>query len=209
MPNGIPEPSDAAITTANELRFNDWQECRTTIGRLDTILVDLRKLGFSFITGLLTAGAFLNFLGVQTTKEVSAPSPDLRAAIFIAIMVLVAALFSIDTYYQVLLSGAVERALDLEEVTDPRIRITRYMSNNATDSMISYLILFMYLALLATAEGLGLLATGRLELLAKGLDLTLWPIGTRFWASLLVGVGVVASGLIYELWRRGFPGEDG
>jgi len=176
------------ITTTDDLRFEDWKECRNTIGRLDQLLADLRKYGFSIITGLLTAGAFLG----------KASTTDLSAAVFVTVMVLVAALFSVDTYYQVLLSGAVERALDLEVVTDPRIRVTKYLSINATDSKISYLILFLYLALLATAGGLGLLATG-------GLNLALWFIGTPFWVSLVVLVGLVASILIYTLWRRGFP----
>lgn len=100
----MPRPADAAITTAGDLRFEDWKECRATIGRFDMILEDLRKVGFFLITGLLTAGAFLNFLGVQTTQGVPAPLSDVRAAVFIAIMVLVATLFSVDTYYQVLLS---------------------------------------------------------------------------------------------------------
>jgi len=187
----MPEPADAKITTADDLRFKDWQECRTTIGRLDQTLEDLRKVGFSLITGLLTAGAFLNFLGVQTTQGVPAPSSDVRAAVFLAVMVLVAALFSVDTYYQVLLSGAIERALDLESQTTPPIRVTKYLSVNGTRSAISYIILALYLVLLATAEGLGLLAAGGLNLAPP------LPTGTWFWVwlaglmSLVPGVVVV------------------
>jgi len=187
----MPEPTDARITTADDLRFKDWQECRTTTGRLDTILEDLRKVGFSIITGLLTASAFLNFLGVTTTPGVPAPSTDVRAAVFIAVMVLVAALFSVDTYYEVLLSGAVERALDLEAQMEPPIRVTKYLSVNATRSGISYIILALYLVLLATAEGLGLFA-------ARGTNLVLaWPTGIWLGVSitgfviLVLGVGVM------------------
>jgi hypothetical protein len=145
------------ITTGDDLRLQDWKECRTTAGRLDTILVDLRKVGFSIITGLLTASAFLNFLGVPT-KSGSDPGTDVSAVVFITVMVLVAALFSADTYYQVLLSGAVERAMDLEAQTNPPIRITRYLSRNATRSGVSFVILGLYLVLLATGEGMGLFA---------------------------------------------------
>src|SRR5579872_5083994 len=60
--NWMPGPTDGMITTADDLRFKDWQECRTTTGRLDGTLEKLRKVGFSLITGLLTAGSFLNFL---------------------------------------------------------------------------------------------------------------------------------------------------
>lgn len=112
----LPNPATAA-----DVPLEEWKECRATIGRLDQILEDLRKFGFSIITGLLTAGAFL---GNSTT------SPDLSAAVFITVMVLVAALFSVDTYYQVLLSGAVEYAVDLEHQTLP-IKVTTHLSNYA------------------------------------------------------------------------------
>jgi hypothetical protein len=197
-----PEPA-FPIATTDDLRFNEWQECRTTIGRLDTILEDLRKVGFSLITGLLTASAFLNFLGVQTTQGVPAPSSDTRAAVFIVVMVLVAALFSIDTYYRVLLSGAVERALDLEAQTTPPIRVTKYLSVNSTRSGISYVILALYLVLLLTAEGLGLLATG-------GFYLTpVLPTGTWFWVW-LAGLVSFALGfvVVFLAYERSKPKPD-
>jgi hypothetical protein len=142
------------ITTGDDLRFEDWQECRKTIGRFDTILEDLRKFGFSLVTSLLTASAFLSFLGISNTP----PPTSVRAVVFITVMVLVTALFSVDTYYGVLLSGAVERALDLEKGTKPPIRVTKYLSVNATRSGISFAILALYIVLLATAGGMGLFA---------------------------------------------------
>lgn len=38
---------------------DDWQECRVTIGRMNTILEDLRKYGFSLVIGLLTASGLV------------------------------------------------------------------------------------------------------------------------------------------------------
>jgi hypothetical protein len=38
----------------------EWQKCRETADRLDGILVDLRKYGFTILTGLTTAGSFLS-----------------------------------------------------------------------------------------------------------------------------------------------------
>ena len=161
-------PSDdsapSPISTGDDLRMKEWAECRTMIGRFDTILADLRKFGFSLITGLLTAGAVLGFVGVQIP-------PNLRTTAFITIMILITALFSVDTYYQVLLSAAVERALDLEVLTSPkRIRVTKYLSVNATDSKAAYVTLFLYLLLLLMAGGLGLVPT-------EGLGLGLWKKG--------------------------------
>src|SRR5260370_41626188 len=87
------------------LAYREWCECRLTIGRLDSILADLRKYRFTLITGPLTASVFL---GAGTNR------PDAGVAAFIAVMVLVTALFSVDTYYPARLSGALARALDLE-----------------------------------------------------------------------------------------------
>jgi hypothetical protein len=144
--------SDVRITSVNDLRFHDWEECRKTIGRLDTILTDLRKFGFSIITGLLTASAFL------VIKPESLPSTG-GPAVFIVVMVLVATLFSVDTYYQVLVSGAAERALDLEAEMNPPIRVTKYLSINATRSGNAFVVLALYIVLLITAEGMGLFCT--------------------------------------------------
>jgi hypothetical protein len=182
------------ITTADDLRFIDWQECRKTIGRLDTILADLRKYGFSIIVSLLTAGAFLNFLGFLGSAG-TVPSPDARAAVFLTVMVLVAALFSVDSYYQVLLSGAVERALDLEAQTRSPIRVTKYLSVNAFESRIGFVILVLYIVLLAMAEGLGLFTADGLHL-ATGW----WPptlaVGPRviWWIVILIVIGFI-------IWR--------
>src|SRR5260370_18415006 len=41
------------------LAYREWRECRLTIGRLGTILADLRKYGFNLTTGLLTPSALL------------------------------------------------------------------------------------------------------------------------------------------------------
>jgi hypothetical protein len=177
-----------SITPATDLGFEDWQECRKTIGRFDTILEDLRKFGFSIITGLLGASGFLNFLGIPTSG--AAPAADASAAVFITVMVLVAALFSVDTYYSVLLSGAVERALDLEDKTSSRIKVTKTLSRNATRSGISFIILALYIALLATAEGMGLFAAHGLKNLAL-----CWP--HTFWGCVLVyAIGICAVGIL-------------
>lgn len=85
--------------------LEEWKECRGTIARLDGVLVDLRKYGFSLVTILITASGFFV---ENTEKQLSLP------AVSIGIMVLITALFAVDRYYTILLSAAVERALDLE-----------------------------------------------------------------------------------------------
>ena len=87
---------------------DEWTECRATIGRMDSVLADIRKYGFSLMTLLLTASALI------TTAN---PVAD-RVAASSAVTILVLVLFLMDRYWWVLFREAVERATELE--TRPR-----------------------------------------------------------------------------------------
>lgn len=63
--------------------------CRDAIGRLDGVLLDLRKVGFSFITALLAAGAVFGFLGMSTSDKVPPPPIEVRAAVFVILIGLI------------------------------------------------------------------------------------------------------------------------
>ena len=124
--------------------MTEWQECRTTIGRLDSTIADLRKFGFSLVTVLITASGFL---GQQV------PSSESKMSVSIAIMILIAVLFAVDRYYTLLLNGAVEKALDLE---GPKInfqdlsqdRLTQVISVQAIRSGAVFIAPVLYLGLL-------------------------------------------------------------
>ncbi len=143
------ETLSAPSASSSDSLLKEWAECRATIARCDSTLEDLRKFGFSLVTILLTASAFFG---------VSTPSDNARVATTLAVMVLIGALFSIDTYYEALKSGAAERALDLEARSAPPIRITKYISTYVQKSKVFYVALGFYLLLLVTASGLGLWA---------------------------------------------------
>src|SRR4030088_5422 len=88
------EAVDEWIRSGDDLRFKEWSECRTTIGRLDGTLVDLRKVGFSIVTGLLTASALLGYLGVPASTTTPIVPIEIRVAGFAVILLLIAVLFS-------------------------------------------------------------------------------------------------------------------
>jgi hypothetical protein len=154
----LPQFAPSPIRSADDLRFKDWAEARAAIGRFDSILVDVRKVGFSIATGLLAATTFLGFLGLPTPATLStsgggATTPsawpiEARAAVWVALISLVVLLFLVDMYFEVLLSGAVERALDLEVQTDPPVRVTKYMSTNVHRVWGAKLVFYMYFGLL-------------------------------------------------------------
>jgi hypothetical protein len=104
--------------------LDEWKECRSTIDRFDRLLVDVRKYGFTLLTGLLTAGAFA-FVKLDTT-----PVPDAaRVGISLVLMVLVLGLFTVDRYIEMLLRAAVTRARTLE--TALGLRLTHMLSSVA------------------------------------------------------------------------------
>lgn len=127
--------------------YREWTECRATIARMDSILKDLRKYGFTLVTGLLTAGAFL---GAGTGR------PQAGVAAIIAIMALLTTLFSGDTYYSASMSGAVERALDLEARSWPPLRLTRSIHTNCHRAGVVWVTLGLYVGQMLVALGLGL-----------------------------------------------------
>ncbi len=144
-----------AFPTGGDL--TEWQECRTTIGRLDATIADLRKFGFSFVTVLITASSFL---GQQV------PSLESKISVSIAIMILIAVLFAVDRYYTLLLTGAVERALDLE---GPKMdfqnlskdRLTQVISVHAINSGAVYVVPVLYVGLLWATLLLGSALAGK------------------------------------------------
>jgi hypothetical protein len=96
---------EAAERTWNR-HYQEWTVARKTVDGFDKILVDLRKFGFSFITGLLTAQSLLG-AGTPTSAQV------LYAAIA-ATIGLIVVLYWMDRLYETMLYGAVYTATKLE-----------------------------------------------------------------------------------------------
>lgn len=155
----------------------DWKECRRTIGRLDTILVDLRKLGFTVATTLLTADALF------ATQDNHDPKAITMAVI--VVMVLVDALFALDTYYQCLLEGAVERASSIEDRIWPPLQATKHITSKISMKGAETVVVFVYAVLIVAAMLLAL-ALGPADVL-----FLVWP----------VAAGVISLGFIIWYWR--------
>jgi hypothetical protein len=83
----------------------EWVKAREATDKFDGNLFDLRKYGFSLITGLITAGSFLGF---------STPTQLIQVGVIIVTMGLIIILYWLDIYHQSLLYGAVFRTRFLE-----------------------------------------------------------------------------------------------
>jgi len=117
--------------------LDEWKECRSSVDRFDRLIVDVRKYGFTLITGLLTAGSFL-----FAKADAVAVSDRAQVTATIVLMLLVFALFTVDRWLEVLLRVAVRRARDIEPPLG--IRLTEVMSGVAERSHIATWATWLY-----------------------------------------------------------------
>ena len=89
----------------SDKKYQEWKACNEAISKLDTILIDIRRYGFSVATGLTTAGAVLT----QFTQF-----QPLQLVLVFATMALIDVLYWLDVYYQTVLSAVILRTQVLE-----------------------------------------------------------------------------------------------
>jgi hypothetical protein len=92
----------------NNKSFQEWKECNDKITKLDTILIDIRRYGFTVASGLMAAGSFL---GLQTYTQFQ----PFQIVIIFATMALVDVLYWLDVYYQTILTAIILRTQVLEK----------------------------------------------------------------------------------------------
>ena len=173
-------------TERTDHHLEEWTECRTTIGRLDGILADIRKYGFSLVTVLLTANALI------TTAN---PVTD-RVAASSVVIVLVLVLFLMDRYWWVLLRNAAARASELEELLG--IEISRRLGRVAVASHNTLAASSIYAIFVLVSCGVALVTV-----LPDGQSAGLWfLIGFTFAATMAIG--------LLHVWFEGhLPKEAG
>lgn len=89
----------------NDREYQEWKACNEVISKLDSILIDLRKYGFSVATGLTAAGSVLT----QFTQY-----QPFQLVLIFATMALIDVLYWLDVYYQTVLSAVILRTQVLE-----------------------------------------------------------------------------------------------
>ena len=123
--------------------------------KFDEIIVDIRKYGFTLITGLLTAGSFLGFtVGGESILNQLAYANILHVGVIIVTMFLVVVLFWLDLYYQNLLYGSVLRTRFLELIR-LRHRLSVYISGIYTGSSMKVMLYSIYAGFLLGCFFLG------------------------------------------------------
>jgi hypothetical protein len=116
------------IKTAKDLQLKEWQTARDVIVKYDGQLDSLRKNGFTFITGLLTAQSFLasNFVLGPANNEANINGQLLKMAVILATLVLLIALRLLDRNYQLFQKAAIKRAIVIEKCLNLELTETTF-----------------------------------------------------------------------------------
>ena len=171
--------------------LDEWKECRTSIDRFDKLIVDVRKYGFTLITGLLTASAF----AFVKLDSVSVPDAA-RVGVSLVLMVLVLGLFTVDRYLEIFLRSAVTRARALETALD--FRLTRMISNVAEGAETSTWATWLYTFFMLCAIVPWVVATT--DPWRSPLAIATTPGPAR--VVTFIGLAFTASLWIYHAWTR-------
>jgi hypothetical protein len=110
--------------------LEEWKQSTELSMKFDSVLIDLRKYGFTIIAGLITASSFLGF---SFDKNQFSSANIIQIGVIDISMILVVILFWLDIYYQSLLYGSVLRSRFLE-LFRLNYRLSTYLSGIYTGS---------------------------------------------------------------------------
>lgn len=133
-------------TLDNNKDYQEWKECNDKITKLDTILIDLRRYGFTVASGLMTAGSFL---GLQTFTQFQ----PFQIVIIFATMALIDVLYWLDVYYQTILTAVILRTQVLEKKLSLGVDI--YISRFYMRHKIGKALHLLYIGFLASLTIIG------------------------------------------------------
>ncbi len=177
-----------AVAPANAL--DEWKECRSSIDRFDKLIADVRKYGFTLITGLLTAGAF-----AFAKLDGAALTPAVRVGASVVLMTLVFGLFTVDRYLRMFSRAAVTRARQLEQSL--ALNLTQMISAVAEGSGTSTWATWLYTLFMFSAVLPWMVPTAAGESVC---DVATAPGLAR--AVVRIGLGFMALIWIYHFWTR-------
>lgn len=177
----------AAPSPASTTNMSEWTAARATVERFDGYLNDLRKYGFTLITGLLAVTGYLS------SSPATALSPSVKLGVGTAILVLVVTLSILDGLYRSFQRGAITRARILEG----------FLNLDLTSAIVHYVdagrfrshFLWVYVAFATSTFVLGasvlweyslqLIVMAVAYAIALGFIITLgsdWPVGMVDWS---------------------------
>lgn len=194
-PNGSKNNNNEADNYVKE-----WEKSTEAVDKFDNMLIDLRKYGFSFLTGLIAAGSLLGLAAGTDPAGVLqvAEFVKIQIAVIIVTMILVIALYWLDIYYQNVLTGAIIRSEFLGIYRIRKVELSTVISSFYLNSRLGGVLRFIYGAFL-----FGLLILGLFVLNIKPHDPQeiysiplLWILFISF--SVCVSLKVLALVMLYD-----------
>lgn len=185
----------ASSSTENEAHLKEWAAARDVLKQFDDRIHDLRKYGFSFVTALLTAQAFL-IPGVAALLAKQAPIPETtKAAVLSVTIFLIVGLQVIEKNYLLIQEAAAMRArilerslnLELSDIITDKLRKARPKVRAYAN--------YVYYILIAGVFGLGLSILGQ--------DLLAWSILIIATVVALLWIRMITSRLkLFYKWDK-------
>lgn len=141
------QPSAPASQADNAEK--EWESCRDVLGKFDDRIHDLRKIGFTFLTALLTAQSLLIPSNVGTTPLPSA----IKLTVMVATLLLVVTLRLLEKNYELFQKAAATRAMILERTLN--IEVTETISDRSRSDHFSFFVTVVYFGFALAAGILG------------------------------------------------------
>jgi len=163
-------------STPDNSELSEWQAARDVLDKFDERLHDLRKIGFSFITGLLTVDSLLATI-----------ANSWKLAALVATLFLIVPLDLIDRNYRVLMTAASIRAEILEKRS--RMDLTQSITRMVEAAHAGLFFEAVYVILTLAVLLLGWIVLGARES---------WD----YWMPFIAFSFVTVVAVWYSLWRR-------
>ena len=173
---------------SSDPRIAEWGECRTTIGRFDVYITDLRKYGFTFITGLLATTGFLTRTGSETF------TPVVKLGVLFTTLALIVVLSFLDQQYRLLQRSATIRARILEHALN--MDLTSAMAFYRQRNRFASNIFLVYFGLALSALTLGMFVIATPPVLLAGL---LGGFGVSALLILLSGLSTLGAAVDWSV----------
>ena len=180
----------AEPAASQDLLVDEWKEARSSVGRFDEYLLNLRRYGFTLATILIGTDAYLS-------TSVDIP-PWAKAGAAIVVMILIFALFLLDERVKLLQEAVLTRAVHLEKQLGTRL--SRSRQKVAKNWHIKHTGVATYIFFLAAAGMVGamsVLTTGLPE--SQSLALHRW-LPTAIVSGWCVVVCVLT--ILFDKWAK-------
>ncbi len=154
MKQQLTQPTAASKPSKDDNTLDEWDTIRTLLEKFDDRIQDLRKLGFTFITALLTAQSLLLPDSSKFSSSSTTPLPTpIKLMVIMVTLCLIVALRLIERNYDLFERAAVTRGLVIERRLN--LELTEIISDRARSDHFSWYVTAAYAFFAITAGTVG------------------------------------------------------